>query len=414
MLVVKYEKGTIIFSEQANSYCIKDFCSAVEKAIKNNDSNITLDFSKTERAYPNGMVPIIAKVESLRSKNIKIDIILPNSYNARKLFNATNWAYMLSPEIQIFSESVHDRHLVTRKFTNAEDQKKVVDDFMDVVLRNLVAPRAILSGLEWAINEITDNVLNHSESNHGGIIQASTYPQKGFIAFAVADSGRGILNSLREGIPTLRTDSQAIGEAIKAGVTRNPKFGQGNGLAGTVRITTMSGGSFELISGKSRLLVTSTESIRSERNLYESYQGTIVCGQIKISDSFSIEKALLFDGKPHTPVDFIEINYESDDSTCHNFILKDETTGYGTRHAGRQIRTKALNLLNADSKIPLVIDWAGIPVISSSFADEFMGKLFLELGALGFSARIRNRGLEQLTAALIDKAIAQRLTQAVD
>jgi len=96
-----------------------------------------------------------------------------------------------------------------------KEQKKVVDDFMDVKLRNMELPRGILSGLEWSINELTDNVLNHSKSPIGGLIEATTYPKNETIAFAVADAGIGILDSLREGIPTLRTEYRSYGRGCK-------------------------------------------------------------------------------------------------------------------------------------------------------------------------------------------------------
>jgi hypothetical protein len=393
---------------------LEDFCAAIDRVERNGDSNLCLDFTSVVNAYPNGMVPIIATVENLRHKGISFKVLLPNHFNTRKMFRSVNWAYLLSPSDFDASEAHHDRHLVTRRFTDAAEQKSVVDDFMDVVLRNISAPRPIFSGLEWSVNEITDNVLNHSNSIFGGLIQANIYLKNNTVAFAVADAGRGILASLSEGIPSLRTDSQAIGEAIKAEVTRGAKFGQGNGLAGAVRVTTLSGGSFELTSGKSRLLVTPTESKNSDRRPFQYFQGTAVAGQIRISEDFSIEEALSFGNRSYAPVDFIELNSEQDDDKSLKIELKAESTGYGTRQAGKQLRTKAINLLRAEKTHPLVIDWAGIPVISSSFADEFLGKLFLELGPLTFSSRVRNIGMEQLIAGLLDKAISQRLTQAED
>jgi anti-sigma regulatory factor (Ser/Thr protein kinase) len=118
---------------------------------------------------------------------------------------------------------------------------------MDVVLRSMFIPSDIISALEWSISEICDNVINHSESMVGGFVEVITFPRQGIITFTVADAGRGILGSLKEAIPTLRTDAQAIGEAIKAGVTRNKAVGQGNGLAGSLRITTMTGGSMATV-----------------------------------------------------------------------------------------------------------------------------------------------------------------------
>src|SRR5690606_20727969 len=119
----------------------------------------------------------------------------------------------------------------------------------------------------------TDNVLNHSKSKFGGLVQASTYPNNGVIAFAVADSGRGILASLKEGFPTLRTDMQALGEAGKARVTRNPAYGEGNGFAGSLRITTLTGGSLEITSCLARTVSTLEETKRKTRRENPKYNG---------------------------------------------------------------------------------------------------------------------------------------------
>jgi anti-anti-sigma regulatory factor len=407
--------STIIVSGKVNSYNVGDFCGAVTALKKTGNSDLTIDFSTVKNAYPNGMLPIITTVKKLRKEGYNVNIVLPNDDHTRRLFRAVNWAYFLSPEQYEQSESTHDRHLVTTLFRDATEQKNSVDNLMDVVIRNMELPRDIISGLEWSINELTDNVLNHSLSEVGGFVQATTYPQHRTIAFAVVDGGQGILSSLKEGIPTLRTDAQAIGEAIKAGVTRNPKFGQGNGLAGSLRVTTMTGGSFEITSGFGRLLTTESETIKSPRTEFQNYQGTIIAGQLKIKKDFSVSKALVFNnGKEYKPVDMIEIIYEMDDRNALMLKMKDETTGFGTRHSGEQIRTKIVNLMNAEPTYPLIIDWEGVPVISSSFADEVIGKLFLRLGAMTFASKLRNINMEPLITALLDKAVSQRLTQSND
>ncbi|HVX52005.1 MAG TPA: STAS-like domain-containing protein [Chitinophagaceae bacterium] len=361
------------------------------------------------------MLPIIATVQKLWLTGIQPYIKLPTEDNTRRLFRAVNWAYHLTPHQFEMSESTHDRHLVTTQFTNAVEQKNAVDDLMDVVIRNMVLPRDIISGLEWSINELTDNVLNHSSSSIGGLVQATTYLQNGQIAFAVADGGQGILSSLKEAIPSLRTDLQALGEAVKAGVTRNPQLGQGNGLAGSLRVATMTGGSFEITSGIGRLLTTSNETIKSPRRPFQKFEGTLVCGQLGNRKDFSVSKALVFkNGREYRPVDIIELKYEMEGNEGLILKMKSETTGFGTRHSGLQIRNKILNLMNAEPLYPMIIDWEGIPVISSSFADELIGKLFLSMGAMAFSSKVRNINMEMLIHGLLDKAVSQRLTQALD
>lgn len=122
-------------------------------------------------------------------------------------------------------------------------------------------------------------------------------------------------------------------------------------------------------------------------------------------------QALGFSGEPHEPVDIIESMYETDTGDAMVLKLRDESTGFGSRPAGRQLRTKCENLLNAEPAKPLVLDWTGVPLVSSSFADELVGKLFASLGPLGFSVRVRNLGMDATVRGLVDKAIMQRAAQ---
>lgn len=408
-------QGNVIqLTGKINAFNTNDFCSAIEKITKSEAKKIVVDFGRVERAYPSGMLPIICELDLLRDKGVEINVNLPRKTDVRTLFRSVNWAHYLAPEHFEKSGSIYDKHLVTRRYRTAEEQTKLVDDFMDLILRTMTLPKDIISGLEWSINEITDNVLNHSNAKFGGLMQATAYPKENMIAFAVADAGRGILKSMQEGYPDLIYDLDAIGEAIKKGVTRNPKFGQGNGLAGSLKVATLSGGSFDITSGKGRLIVMQEETTRKPLK-YSRFNGTIVCGQVKNSSSFSISEALDFDGtKKYIPLDIIDRNYELEEDDCFKLIMNDETTGFGSRRSGMQIRNKVENILNSNPHFPIIIDWSGIPVISSSFADEFIGKLFLQLGAMTFMARVKNRGMEDLINGLLDKAIAQRLTQATD
>jgi len=323
----------------------------------------------------------------------------------------SNWAHLLEPEAHDVSDTVHERHLATHRFDTGSAQQKVVNALMDVAMRTMTLRRDVLAGLEWSINEITDNVLNHSECPTGGLIQLTTFRESQKVAFAVGDSGRGILSSLREGYPMLRTDAQAIGEAVKAGVTRSPEAGQGNGLAGTLRIASMASGSFAVTLGCAQLSVFSGQSQHYERGDSQHFHGTLVSAEIGAQANFRLAEALGFSGSPRQPVDLIELHYETSAGDALLLRLEHETTGFGSRASGRQIRTKCHNLLAAEPSKPLIIDWNGIPLVSSSFADELIGKLFVELGPTGFSSRVRDVGMEATVRVLVDRAIMQRVAQ---
>ena len=411
---IKRHNSIVFYTQKMNTYSVLQFSSAVNYFKQLNLDSVTVNFKYVRKVFSDGMLPVICIIDDLRETGVHVKVQLPEDYETRRLFRSVNWAHYLSPEQYDKSDSIYDRHLVTRRFENAEEQQKSVNDFMDVVLRTMKIPKDIISGLEWSINEITDNVLNHSESKHGGIIQASTHYKDNKILFAVADSGIGILKSMQEGYPELRTELDAIGEAIKAGVTRNPKIGQGNGLAGSLRVATMTGGSFEILSGNGRLIITEDKTIRKPVQRAR-YSGTLVSGEINIIDDFSISEALSFDNfENYYPLDIIDLKYEVPESDCLLLRMKEESTGFGSRKSGFQIRNKILNLLTAKERLPIIVDWDGVPVVSSSFADELMGKLFIGMGAMTFSAMVKNKNLEGLVKNLLDKAVAQRLTQEMD
>ena len=137
----------------------------------------------------------------------------------------------------------------------------------------------------------------------------------------------------------------------------------------------------------------------------------VVYYELCTDKQFDLAEALGVDGKPHDPGDIIEMHYETNAGDALSLKLSDESTGFGSRLAGRQLRTKCMNLLRAEPTKPLLLDWTGVLLVSSSYADELVGKLFVELGPLAFSARIRNLGMDTLVRGLVDKAIMQRAAQ---
>ena len=421
--IVLRDGNRIRFIGRVNSYAHRQFMFCLHECHKLGYQDIDLYFSECEAAFPSGMIPLLPHVDVLRREGVDFSLTLPNIEGLARLFANANWAHFVEPETYPMSDTVHDRHLAAQRFTDSTQQERLVNEFMDVVMRNMTLERDVIAGLEWSINEITDNVLNHSECEEGGIVQVSTFRDAQKVAFGVADSGRGILASLREGHPGLRTDAQAIGEAMKAGVTRNPDAGQGNGIAGALRIATMSGGAFEITSGLAQIVVRTGQrddnsDSQSDAQVYERrerqrFWGTVVYAEIGLVGSFHLSEALGFSGEPYQPVDIIELQYETESGDAVVLRLREESTGFGSRLAGRQLRTKCLNLLNAEPTKPLLLDWTAIPLVSSSFADELIGKLFASLGPLAFSARVRNIGMESIVRGLVDKAIMQRVAQVV-
>lgn len=409
--VVLRDGNRIRFVGRVNGLAHRQFMWCLHDCRQRGYEDIVLDFSSCESAFPIGMIPLLAVTDRLRRESIDISTVLPSNVTLERLFLNANWAHMLQPTRFMESDTIHDRHLAARRFRDLDEQQQLVNDFMEVVIRSMELDREVLAGLEWSVSEITDNVLNHAECEDGGIAQVSTFTESRKVAFGVADSGRGVLASLSQGHADLRDDAHAIAFAMEAGVTRDVDVGQGNGLAGGMRIATMSGGSFEITSGLAQIVVRPDGSRNYKRRQPMHFRGTSVYSEIRLDTTFQLSDALGFSGEYQQPVDFIEVLYETDSGDAVVLRLRQESVGFGSRRGGQQLRTKCLNLLRAEPSKPLLLDWTGIALVSSSFADELVGKLFASLGPTGFSARVRNIGMESVVRGLVDKAIMERIAQ---
>ena len=295
-------------------------------------------------------------------------------------------------------------------FEDSAGQRNAVDHIIGAVLgvtRGI--NRQGLAALDWSIAEITDNVLLHSQSPIGGIVQLSMY-QKRYrrLEFIVVDTGVGIPSTLRQGKLRITSDTQALDLAVQEGVTRDKDLGQGNGLFGTYQVCKKSQGHFFLQSGHARLISGGSPGHTVE---FQSipYDGTIIAAQIDFSDPKLLADALQFGGKVHIPMDFVETHYEDWESDEVHFTLRAETPSFRSRPGGVPIRNKLSNLLDMCPGQKIVVDFKDIPLISSSFADEAFGKLYMEIGEKEFSTRLEFKGVTDLIRLLINRAITQRL-----
>ena len=75
------------------------------------------------------------------------------------------------------------------------------------------------------------------------------------------------------------------------------------------------------------------------------------------------------------------------------------------------MRRKLINVIGFRNDGRVIVDCSDVPLISSSFADEVFGKLFVELGPMKFLGTVQFRHLDPLVSDLIDRAVMQRMNQ---
>lgn len=403
----KSESNRLIFSGSVGDEVLPVAAAIHNLAHKQGYQDIILDFSKATYLDARMMIPLVATARAYRIEKVDFEIIEPEDRKSARLLQNTNWAHLIWPERFEARDDRNVSHLSALQYSTADDQFSAVNRSMDVILKSVGGlDRSRLTALEWSLNEITDNVLNHADSPIGGIVQVVTFPKKQVVEFYVCDAGMGIAKSLRQGRPQITDDVSALREAIEEGVTRNSETNQGNGLFGTFKCCEVSGGEFSVLSGYVGLHHRPGE-LRTSKNAIP-LKGTFVRAAINYGFEQLLEKALIFKGRAHRPAnDYVERVYETSNDEI-TFIVGRELTTFGSREAGKLARTKIENLMDR-GRSSILFDFSDIHLISSSFADEVFGKMFVDLGPIKFGQLCKFVNVDKTVQNLIDRAISQRM-----
>lgn len=411
MVQIQHRENKVSISGPVGMLDFRRILAKIEGVRKETYPALVLDFRACKAAQAGPMLAICSECMKLRHSGLSISLLPPRDEKLARLFLNTNWAHLIDPTGFGASQNHGFARVPATNFTSAADQRGLVGTMVDALMKSMKGfSRTDLSAIEWALSEITDNVLNHAQSPLGGFAQINILKAKRQIEYVVCDAGIGIPQSLRSGIPTITTDSEALDHAIREGVTRDKKLGQGNGLFGSYQISRVSGGFFHIHSGSARLDYDQSLDLPRLSTETIPYQGTLVVASIDISRHDVLAKALRFTDGVYQPMDSIEYRYESRDSASTDIILRmrEQASSFGSRVAGVAVRTKLRNLIDLSEQSRIIIDFSELPVISSSFADEVIGKLFLELGAVRFMKVLEFQHVSPTVRQIIDRAIAQR------
>lgn len=364
-----------------------------------------LDLSALQRVFPNGMVPLIVLLEKVReTTGIEFEIVLPADDACRRSMLNLNYAAYLCTDQEF---PVSDKSNALHRFGDDESLNELINRQIHQILGQATYAEGVLQSFEWALNEVAGNVLVHSNSDHGWI-QVMVHPTTNHMAIAVADGGVGIPTEIRKAFPEQRMDEDAIAHALKEGITSRPDFGQGKGLTGTLQIVKINkGGKLAIHSEKGRVeWINDRLEIKGD---FPPFPGTFVDIQLNTAEPIEIEKAL-WGNAPAYP--FNDSLYGKDTPAgIMRLPLAGEARSFGNRITGVRIRNKIENLLISASNDTLEIDFAGVELIASSFADEVFGKLALSLGFVGFGSRIRLVNINKFCRGIIDNVVQSRIIQ---
>lgn len=140
---------------------------------------------------------------------------------------------------------------------------------------------------------------------------------------------------------------------------------------------------FYIYSIGSRQFAQESRWVKS-KNQKIPFAGTLIDGCISYAEPGQLARALKFHVSGS---DFISLRYELDDDVPVIHVRSEVQSCCGARFAASPIRIKAANLIKMTTLDKIVVDFSDINIVSSSFADEALGKLAAEVGLNVFSLR---------------------------
>lgn len=207
----------------------------------------------------------------------------------------------------------------------------------------------------------------------------------------------------------------AITLAIQEEITRDKEIGQGNGLFGLHSIIQQGKGSLSIVSGRGSYSYFPDGNTKTYPYLpfvSSQNQCTTIDFQLNYAKDMSLGDSLFFRGKKYEIVNLLLERYE-DDYGHVSYKIKEHAEGTGTRQAAIRVKNEIINIIREEKK-PITLDFDGVDVMSSSFADELLAKLFIDLGLFQFNLLVKLINIEESLQMLLHKSVLQRIVESMN
>lgn len=388
-----------------------DLIMLLDNISKTANHKVVFDFTKMKQQSYTGMHVMIAGVAQYYIENKGFEISFNEKDGMYIAHTSVKNPLPIKSNIDSVKDDVFDKVLV---FEDSEDVSLISDLIINQLKYKYDFGTGVLAGIGWCMNEIMDNVFNHSYAARG-YIMAQVHRRNKIVSISVYDTGRGLFQSITESKEyNPKYEEEAIELCVMKGVTGDRSVGQGTGMWGLYNILKENRGHLTIATGHTainydfesgRSAVSKKIPILSNDNL-----------STRIDFTFHFKNSININAILENYATFENINRTIDDMMMESgwidFKVKDESKcGYGTRQAGKALKHHLLNMSNYMSNYdehPMLIDFESIDIITSSFADEFIGRLVQEIGIDNFNSRFKIINCNEDVLGLISKAIVNR------
>lgn len=298
---------------------------------------------KNAEYCPNRIVPLVGVADFYRERGVGITLRTIEGDSGAALLRAFNLDKLSAADIK---DGAFGR---VWRFDNAKEQTDLVTAMVRELEQTTNLAKGVKQCFEWCLNEVTDNVLNHSQPNGRarGYVMAQFVESSKRLKICVFDSGIGLRESLRGTSFGLRRRTWSL-----------------KGLGGS----------------------------------------TSVDFQMDCSVPTSLQDIF---GEDYVSVDLWQEAREDENGNVR-ISVAELADGYGSRESASKVRFLVENAIDNDGKF-VVLDFEGVNTCSSSFIDELVGKLVAKYGSATYTNVTKFENMRGLAAGLANIAIAQRL-----
>lgn len=376
--------------------------NVLEEYVRQGINKVEVVAPYNAKTYPNVCVPLAAIFEWYKRKGIdfKFRYSGDNNYIRHTLVGKP----LVAEEMLDKADLKFPLDKVW-KYSTPEGINALVTAYINAIRESAILEEGNLIGAEWCLNEVMDNVMQHSLADCGYVMgQLHRGTKK--LSICVFDMGTGIYNTLKKTKHAPRTPLDAITLALQERVTRDERVGQGNGMWGLNEIIKENRGSLVVLSNGAeysfiRGEVHTRDGLETQIGKYKNY--TKVDFQIDYSQKTDVAKAL----NGHKPTDYWLEDRELDEGEIC-FEVKRDSSGTGTRIAADKFKNIIMNAI-VENNQKIILDFNGVNVVSSSYADELIGKIVAEKGFVYFLNHFSLTNLSPDNIAVINRSVEQRM-----
>ena len=397
--------GFSFFHRGSLDYLINKINS--EFSTNRNDRNIIINIDRDFFCPPEVIAPFAGIFDHLKTIGYSVKVNIEDEKNPLTVSGINEPFVVQNNEYQLLSPMFK-----VWKYNSPEEVSTIVNAFVKYLNTRVICAKGVVESFEWTLYEVMDNVLQHSQSSYGYVVCTAT--GNAHISVAVYDNGIGILQSFKNSSYLLKTPYDAIILAMKEGATRDKRIGQGNGLWGMSKLVSNNRGTLNIVSSGAGVEINENNKInkrdaKSILRIRPAFTiGTLVDFQFQCNNEVSLQNVF---GNDYI---YTNLNLESMEDDKNRIIIKvkEFSFGYATRLAGENARKLTINMVNqSTSNQMVVIDFDEINIISSSFADEFIGKLVQYYGFVHFNNLFKIINVGANNISIINRSVIQRMSE---